>query len=60
MKQCCIECGSVYGEKEPYGDGSFTHGLCSNCLLNLRKKLRHPAVEKAEGKEVLSDEAGTS
>ena len=31
MKIQCAWCGADLGEKEPLGDTSITHGMCSRC-----------------------------
>ena len=45
MIQICMDCEVIYGEKEPYEDRSYTHGLCPKCF-----KVR---LEELEGKREL-------
>jgi len=43
----CCACGKIMGEKEPYEDKSYTHGLCDECL---RKELEKIEIMRKEGK----------
>jgi len=37
MRQICMDCGILYGVKEPYDDDHETHGLCGECFaIHLR------------------------
>jgi len=40
MIRVCVECGRVYGEKDPLEDRSYTHGLCRGCLKRAIRVLR--------------------
>jgi|GEM_PF-6331880 len=37
MRQICMDCKILFGQKEPLHDNSETHGLCPECF-NLRMK----------------------
>ena len=38
MRQICMDCGILYGIKEPLEDDSETHGLCEECFpLEMQK-----------------------
>jgi hypothetical protein len=38
MKQICISCKTQYGMKEPILDKLETHGICNDCLTDIRKR----------------------
>jgi hypothetical protein len=45
----CYICGKIMGEKEPYEDRSYTHGLCEECLkkeLEKIEKMREEGIIK--------------
>lgn len=38
MRVVCIRCKKEYGQKDPKENGSVTHGICPECLKEIRKK----------------------
>lgn len=45
MIQKCYICGKIYGEKEPYEDKDFTHGLCDECFKSEMERLEIESEE---------------
>jgi len=48
MRQVCMDCGILYGIKEPLEDDSETHGLCEECFPLEMKKIEKE-LEKTKG-----------
>ncbi len=46
MKQVCIGCGMVCGEKDPVGDWSYTHKICQSCREKIKKERRELKLRK--------------
>ena len=44
MRQICMDCGILYGIKEPLEDDGETHGLCEECfpleMMKIEKELK--------------------
>ncbi len=38
MKQICIKCEKLYGEKPPLDDRSTTHGICPACSKRILRE----------------------
>ncbi len=39
MRQICMDCGILFGIKEPLDDDRETHGLCEECFKIRMKNL---------------------
>jgi hypothetical protein len=47
IRICCV-CGKIFGEKEPYEDKSYTHGLCDECFKKEIEKIKKYQKEKED------------
>jgi len=39
MKIICAWCNKILGEKEPYGSGRVSHGICEDCRRKIDKEI---------------------
>ena len=54
MIQVCMDCDIIYGEKEPYEDRSYTHGLCPKCFKKRLEELEGRRELKKVGRRLIN------